>query len=230
MLMPVHSVKAIVVVDTDTDKQETLTAPEPIFAYSMDDAGDAVAYGVEEAALGKRSAAMHSDDQIASGYRVPFGESQDTTVIPTYSLNTRRRMADGQWGEPTNITIQDPFNHRFISHIPVLQYMSLSPDGQRGLLNYWTEKKDLPAIWMKSPWVREAIQDNIVSRIMVLYEFKSQTTTLAFNTVFPDSKPLWSGDSKSFLVNAHSPVGSVWEQEDIHDHRISGHRCKYVLG
>jgi dipeptidyl aminopeptidase/acylaminoacyl peptidase len=35
------------------------------------------------------------------------------------------------------------------------------------------------------------------------------------------SKPVWSSDSRSFFLNAHSPIGSHWEAEDIRDHLTS---------
>ena len=227
MLIPVNGIQTVVEIDANTGRQmSALAEGAAVTSYSIDDAGDTIAYGVEDRALGSHLSPAHREDDIASGYRVSFDEHEDTAILPTYSLYLRHRTAEGQWSSPRRITIRDPFTQKSISNFPVLTWPSLSPNGKRLLFDYYTETSGIPADWKDSPWVQESISENSAVRIMVLEDLTTDSTTLAFKTLYPDSIAVWSRDSASFLVNAHSPVGSIWEQEDMRDHRISGPDAK----
>lgn len=219
MLLTAQDSKSIVIVNVETKKQEVAADAKGITQYSLNDSGDAVVYVLNDMASGNRPQRARTERELASGYRVSFGEDPYRDM-PGSSLYIRRRTADG-WSSAIRISIRDPISGQILADIPFLNFLSLSPNGNRMSLRYGA--KDVPAEWKQSPWVRSCIQDGSpLQTIMVVYDFDSGKTTLALRTVWPDSSALWARDSKSFLVNAHSPVGSTWEQEDIRDHRISG--------
>ena len=221
LLMPVHGTKALVTVNIEDGSQETLLAPsQDVEAYSLDSSGTTIAYSTADAEAGRHSTTAHSDEELAYGYRVSYGEEVEAANdFPTSSLYMKHRQADGSWASPEQVTIEDPFTHQRLQHIRELQDLSLSPNGKRLALNYATD--GLPNEWKSSPWVQYVVQRQSLQRVLVIQDVESGGTSLGLKTVFPDSVPLWSRDSKSFLVNAHSPVGSVWEREDIVDHRTS---------
>jgi dipeptidyl aminopeptidase/acylaminoacyl peptidase len=221
MLMPVHGIKTVITVDIADGSQQTLLAvSKDIEEYSMDSAGATIAYSTGDAQAGKHLVTAQSAEEIASGYRVRFGENAGPVEgFPTSSLYVRHRRRDRTWTSPKQVTIEDPFTFQELTHLRGLSNLSLSPDGTRLALNYWTD--GLPSDWKTSPWVQYVVQRQSLDRILVLRDLTKDRTVLGFKTVFPDSVPLWSRDSRSFLMNAHSPVGSVWEQEDIRDHSIS---------
>jgi dipeptidyl aminopeptidase/acylaminoacyl peptidase len=56
---------------------------------------------------------------------------------------------------------------------------------------------------------------------MCIYNIEKGTTTLAIKTIVSHARPVWSKDSSAVFLNTHSPIGSIWEAEDIRDHHIS---------
>jgi len=219
MLISIHGVKTIAFAAVESGKQDIVTEPRPIRSYSVDAGGDTVVYEVADNAPGLNAPAEQVQDRIAAGYRVGVEENR-IADLATSSLYIRRRAAGGEWSQPTPIAIQDPFDRTTITHFPLLSFLNLAPDGKRLLFSYGTAH--IPSDWKDSPYVRNCIEEgNPALPVLVLHDFEKDTTGLAFKTVWPDSKSVWSGDSRSFLVNAHSPVGSIWEQEDIRAHRIA---------
>jgi dipeptidyl aminopeptidase/acylaminoacyl peptidase len=219
MLISIHGVKTIAFAAVDSDKQEIVTEPRPIKSYSVDASGDTMVYEVADNALGVNAPDEQVQDRIAAGYRV-VAEENRATDLATSSLYVRRRAERGEWSQPTPIAIQDPFDRKTGTHFPLLSFLNLAPNGKRLLFSYGIA--NIPADWKKSPYVRNCIEEgNPALPVLVLYDFEKDTTGLAFKTVWPDSKAVWSHDSRSFLVNAHSPVGSIWEQEDIRARRIA---------
>jgi dipeptidyl aminopeptidase/acylaminoacyl peptidase len=221
ILEPSGTGKAVVLLNVESGKRETLTQPGAIIDYSLSDSGDVMVYAVEDETPRSQLEAQQSQDRVAKGYRVELGGNAEA-LARGLSLFSRYRTAGGSWSRPERISIHDPFTHRSLAHFPPLSMprLSLSPDGRRLLFNYMT---DIPDQWRQSPWTQFLMRaGNTMEPIMVLYDLKSGQTTLALNVLNPDSTPQWFRDSRSFLVNAHSPVGSIWEQEDVQDHRIAG--------
>jgi dipeptidyl aminopeptidase/acylaminoacyl peptidase len=59
--------------------------------------------------------------------------------------------------------------------------------------------------------------------VTALYDFPTRRTTIPFPAITDNSSiPVWSSDSKTFIINNASPLGSNWEKRDIEEHRISG--------
>jgi dipeptidyl aminopeptidase/acylaminoacyl peptidase len=223
MLMQLRGTTAVITVNVETGKEEVAAEARAITGYSMNASGTAIAYTVNNETPGRVLSSLQTKEQIANGYRVTFGDDVGQNAVAGeagYSLYMRHRGSGEKWGVPAQITIRDPLTHKSVARFDYPERLSLSPDGSRLLFNYMA---DIPVDWGKSPWVHDLVQwGNAKEPIMVLYELRSGRASLAFKTLGPDSTPVWSKDSASFLVNAHSPVGSIWEQEDVRDHRISG--------
>ncbi len=222
MLMLVQGVKTLISVDVENRSQETLlSAVDDIQEYSFDRSGKTLAYTVADEKIGKHSELTRSAEDIANGYRVQYVDSESNTGSHSYSVYVTHRGNDGRWTPPDIVSFEDPFTHEKMTHLqgPVF-YLSLSPNGKRLAINYWT--RSLLTDWNNSPWVQSSLAQQSLNRIMVIKELDNQRTFLGISTVYPDSGPLWARDSKSFLINAHSPVGTVWEQDDIRDHRTMG--------
>ena len=222
MLVPRQQGRSLLSVDIKSGvKQTLLVSRTEIEDYSIDNSGSAVVFVRRDSDRKTKTVQQRSLDEIAQGYEIAPFDASPTATKATYSVYITRRHADGSWDTPRPINFQDPFNHQPLTHLigPIL-YVSLSPDGRLLALNYWTSN---PLIaWRNSPWVRFSLLQGSLNRIMVVHNLKTNKTSLGFATVFPDSAPIWARDSSSFLINAHSPVGSAWEQDDIRDHRTAG--------
>ena len=220
MLVPMLGTNTLISIAVGSGSQETLLhLSNDVEEYSTDGVAETVAYSVRDQEVG-RHATTQSADEIADGYRVRLGESK-TEGWPTNSIFIVHRQAGGRWSSPTQVSIEDPFTHQEFTHIVAVTYLSLSPNGKLLALNYWTDA-NLPEEWKKNPYVQADLKKQTLQRIMVIKNLEDQSTSLGFKNLYPDSMPLWSRDSTSFMMNAHSPIGSVWEKEDIRDHRTSG--------
>jgi dipeptidyl aminopeptidase/acylaminoacyl peptidase len=219
MLVASGGIKHIVIVNVSTAREETpIEAVGGVDSFSMDASGNTVAYSVPDPMTQDTSAPGATPEEIASGYRVRYLEAT-TGGFETKSLYLRRRNATGQWSEPIPIIIANPFTHARITHLEYARNLSMSPDGKRLFLTFMAD--GIPDAWKENPWVKTVAGGLRRLETMVLYDVQRASTSLAFKTVNSYSTPHWSRDGRSFFVNAHSPVGSAWEAEDIRDNRIS---------
>jgi dipeptidyl aminopeptidase/acylaminoacyl peptidase len=53
-----------------------------------------------------------------------------------------------------------------------------------------------------------------------LIDLTNGKSSLAIESPWISNTPLWSKDSRSFVVSAESPVGTTWEEDDRINHRI----------
>jgi len=220
MLVPIQGTNTLISVAVSNGSQERLLQiSNDVDDYSTDATAQTIAYSLRDKEIGQHPTETRSSDEIADGYRVRFGESK-TEGWPTNSLFVVHRDSGGAWSSPIQVSIDDPFTHENFTHIRAVTHLSLSPNGKLLAFNYWTDAT-LPDEWKRNPWVQDDLQKQPLQRIMAIQDLETHSTSLGFKNVFPDSDPFWSKDSKSFLINAHSPIGSVWEQEDIRDHRTS---------
>jgi dipeptidyl aminopeptidase/acylaminoacyl peptidase len=220
MLIPIAGVKKLVFVNVSTGIiDSTVETSSNIEYYGIDSTGSTLVYSAANSMKRETDLPGPTSDEIASGYRIRFGEKQKDGW-PISSIYIRRRETNGNWSAPRALTIENPFTHVKATRLSVVQSLSLSPDGKRLLFSYLSDA--IPEEWKKDPVVQgQPGTANSLFVIMVLYDVDKQTTALAFNSLSPASVPLWASDSGSFLVNASSPIGSNWEQEDIRDHRAS---------
>lgn len=219
MLAENGGVEHIMIVNVSTEHQEApINAVGGVNSFSMDASGNTVAYSVPDPTTRDANAPGATPEEIASGYRVRYLEAT-TGGFETKSLYLRRRNASGQWSEPSPIVIENPFTHARITHLEYARNLSMSPDGKKLFLTFMAD--GIPDAWKENPWVKSVAAGLPLLETMVIYDVRTGSTTLAFRTVNSYSIPRWSRDGRSFFINAHSPVGSTWEAEDIRDHRIS---------
>jgi dipeptidyl aminopeptidase/acylaminoacyl peptidase len=213
-----RSKNQLVLLDVSTGKTEPLPDVQgSITSFSMDSSGTTVAYTVPDAKKTDTKLPGMSDEDKESGYLVGPG-STGTDAFRAVSLFIRHRNSAGDWSAPSAVPIENPFTHVKTTHLPLAGSLSLSPNGKRLLFNYLSDR--IPEAWMQDPAMKPFV--NLPQfEIMVLYDLDTRSTTLAFNSLYPASTPLWSTDSRSFLVNAPSPSGSRWQAEDIREHRAS---------
>ncbi|MBB6144387.1 dipeptidyl aminopeptidase/acylaminoacyl peptidase [Silvibacterium bohemicum] len=209
----------LVIVDTSTEKLQRLSSTQnQIESYSIDSEGDTIAYTIVDTGTSAKRTPGTSTDDIASGYRIASGpDMTDATVAR--SIFFRRRKGDGGWSLPHQVTIENPFTHVKTTHLPFARSLSLSPNGKRLLFNYFSDS--VPDSWRQDTVMKSFLNSDQFD-IMVLYDIDTAATSLAINSLYPASTPLWSNNSRSFLVNSPSPIGSRWQEQDIRAHRTSG--------
>jgi dipeptidyl aminopeptidase/acylaminoacyl peptidase len=214
--------RTLVSVDVQSGFQETLlTLEDDIEDFAVDGTGRTLAYITADEVTGRKLSRGHSNDEIANGYLVPYQDESSSRGSITAQVHVQRRKSDGTWTSSVAVSFEDPFTHEKKTHLRgPLQWLTLSPNGKRLTVDYWSDYSLKE--WDSSPWVQFVLKSAPFRRIMLLKDLETEQTVLGFKSPFPDSGPLWSLDSSSFLMNAHSPSGTVWEQEDIRDHRTMG--------
>ena len=220
LLISIGGLKKLVSVDLKTGVSELIFPTEgAIDSFSMDAAGDTVAYSVQDPAIQNQDAPGLSNEQLADGYRISFEDTGNLVVEALGEVHTiyvRRRDARGTWSLPQTIAVENPFTHVKTTHLDRPQDLSMSPNGKKIALTYFTD--GLPEDWANNPEVQIAKKNWTSFSLPVLFDVDSGRTALAFKMIYISSKPVWSRDSQSFFINSHSPIGSHWETEDIRDH------------
>lgn len=218
LLASVNGKKALTLVNVKTGSVEPLfNEADDITSYAFDAKGDTVVYAVPDGSQQSDSGTRNSSQMRGEGYLIT---NDQRIVFPTSDkmLYVRHRDESRKWSNRQQIILEDPFSHKKLNELTALDYLSISPDGRRLLLNY--NRVDIPQEWKNDPIVKNS--GGIWIAIMVMYDLHASKTTLALNSVWPGSLPMWSADGTSFLVNAHPPIGSLLEARDIRDHRSSG--------
>lgn len=198
--------------------------------YSMDGGGTTLVYA-GDAPDDKDDIA---DQDIASGYRIPFQTSSGASW-PKRLLFVVRRTERG-WTSPTAIIIQSPISQQPLTGLAHASNSdlqpTLSPDGKKLLLSYWDFSQEMPDEWNKSEYVQKfrniagAIQ---AFKLLIVYDLETRKSSLTpLKTPFVSSAPLWSSDSKAFVVAAASPINSELERESTKTHLL-GHSASHHL-
>jgi dipeptidyl aminopeptidase/acylaminoacyl peptidase len=219
MLATIAGRKGLFILDVNTGKVDAVgDSSEDIESYTIDGAGDLVIYAVTDPQVWSADATDPTPEDLAGGYRSRFGEHHQALVWLGDSevIYLRRKGINGRWSAPEALQIENPFNHVHMTHLAAAEELSLSPNGKQLLVSFVTDT--IPENWKSDPIVSIYAFDSV----MILYDIGTGTSKLALNSISPSSTPVWSSDSRSFLVNAHSPIGSGLEQRDIHDNRTSG--------
>lgn len=218
MMMFVGGTRTPTIVELSTGAIEApATGNNSLDQLTVDASASTIAYSMVLVGPKKYGGVEPTDADIARGYRI----SLDDSAQAAYAVKTiyiQRKTADGKWARPEEVTVEDPLTRSK----PVLKYarnLSLSPDGKHLFLTYLTDR--LPAEWLTNPFVRVVERQLGQYEIMCLYNLEDGTTKLAFNMIVEHSRPVWSRDSTTIFLDTHSPLGSIWEAEDIKDHRIS---------
>jgi dipeptidyl aminopeptidase/acylaminoacyl peptidase len=225
MLIKENGRRTLERLDVETGRRETLVKAETDIAeYSIDQDGDTVAYATN-APKGDPQGGR-TPQEIASGYRIPFQTSGDVSW-PGRKLFVTRRARDS-WTTPEPITIRSPLSQQplmTLSYADNSQLKpTLSPDGKTLLVSYWDFSERMSVEWRKSGFMGYRNSSGVIQafHLLVLHDLTTHETTVPLKTPWVVSAPLWSLDSRSFLVAAYPPVGSDWEQENVKNKRI-GH-------
>lgn len=213
---------SVVEVDVRSGVRTTLVrAPKDINEYSIDSSGSVVVYAQEDYDGDQHF--TRTAEESARGYRlVPETTMDQSVVMPTRKLYAVSRSASGKWGEPKEIIIHSPFSHREISSIAYyrLMFLRMSPDGKKILFRYTDYDPAIPEGWKNNSLIKmQHSTGNSFVVFMVEYDTEQRTTSLPLLTPQQAAAPMWSPDSKSFIVSAISPVGSEYERDDVRSNR-----------
>jgi dipeptidyl aminopeptidase/acylaminoacyl peptidase len=220
-LARVDGVISLVEIDVQRGARRTLFhANKDIVEYSIDGGGQTLVYAVVAGAPDTKSSPAPAPGEISKGYHVYIEVPERKTGPYTRSLLVTHRTPTGDWTRPEAMSVVDPFTDKGVQPVPLAGRLSLSPDGNRLLFSYAVE--NVPEEWKDNPWVSSALKSPAPRMLTVLYDLRTKETTVPLKTLWTSSIPMWSRDSRSFLINAHSPVGSKWVQEDIRNHRTAG--------
>jgi dipeptidyl aminopeptidase/acylaminoacyl peptidase len=213
-LMHVGGAGAVVELDTVTGKHEIVgRTSDDVVEYTTDGSGDEVVFATQLPETKKQF--EWTAQQMASGYRIPFGETA-TQVFPKRQLFVTSRRGNGSWTTPRELTIHSPFTQKAQQVLTTYKslFLSLSPDGRQLLLRYLDG--EMPEEWKKSPFGSKTFSIGFPGVVALVHlDLQSGATTMPLRTPFASSLPLWSSDSESFLVTSYSPVDSSWEKDDI---------------
>jgi dipeptidyl aminopeptidase/acylaminoacyl peptidase len=186
--------------------------------FSVDAAGDTVVFATDEP-----EGAMFdkpTTQQMAQGYRILFQSPDRTHLWIRRRLFLTRRSPSGTWSQPQAITISSAFSAKKLTSFaftPDLR-LSISPDGKELVFTYLIDE-DLPRDWARSMIGGLGIKMGVPAMTVLLIDLSTMQASLPFKTAWAYSLPLWSADSKSFVIAATPPVGSSWDQTDIREHQ-----------
>jgi dipeptidyl aminopeptidase/acylaminoacyl peptidase len=225
MLIRDNGRRTIEQVDAETGHHEVLLkADNDIAEYSIDQSGDTVVYATDVPKGDPQSGP--SPQEIASGYRISFQTSGGASWPSRRLFVTHRRGTAWTAAEP--ITIRSPLSQQRLMALTHagLSYLqpTISPDGGTLLVSYWDLSETMPEEWRNSGAMKHRNTAGVIQAfaLLVLYDLATKETTVPLRTPFVYSAPLWSLDSRSFVVAAAPPVGSELEQENVKSGRL-GH-------
>jgi dipeptidyl aminopeptidase/acylaminoacyl peptidase len=219
LLQQINGIESLVIIDAASGARSVaFKVDKDIQAYTIDASGRTIVYAIDDNPADEKSPHHSTSEDIATGYRIGFTESV-SVGYHTKSIFTRHQSSSGEWSLPRQIKIENPFTHRMATQLEYPRHLSLSPDGKHLFLTYIAG--GVPAPWMTNPYIRYVASMHPTLEIMVLYDMERDNTKLAFKNIICYSQPMWTRDSRSFFINTHSPIGSIWESDDIRDNQMS---------
>ena len=196
-------------IDTVTAKREVLAhADRDIKEYSVDEHADTVVFAVDS----KTNASIPSPSaqEAARGYPISF--EQSSHAPSSRNLYLTRSLRNGVWTKPTRIRIQSPVSRRTVDTFDYFDSLrlSLSPNGLRLLFQY-DVGDEIPEGWKRDAFVQILFtRYGFSGQLTLLYDTSDGHTTLAFKSLYTLNAPVWSPDSRSFLVASYPPIDSPW--------------------
>jgi dipeptidyl aminopeptidase/acylaminoacyl peptidase len=221
VLMRVGKYVAIIEIDALTGERHIVAQIQAdIQEYVIDQNGATAAFSTQakDGALDITPTAS----EAAHGYRIPFGHPL-IDFFTKSRLFIAKRINNGNWSIPKQVTIHSPFTHKPMTELAIEggTFLSLSPDGHRLTLTTYVPTDELTPEWKKDLYTISLQNRGVLStRLTLLYNLDTGETSIPIKTTLSSDSPLWSEDSKSFLIIAQSPVGTRWQQDDEQDHRI----------
>ncbi|NYF91390.1 prolyl oligopeptidase family serine peptidase [Tunturiibacter empetritectus] len=193
-------------------------ASQDISEYSVAEDGKTIVFAMEEPDQTRNKLKSASD--LAQGYRIPFQREQ-VALFFRRKIFVTRRGGTGGWTAPQALSVQSPFTKGTLTSLSYALNLrlSLSPNGESLALTYLENSSRISNAWKKSPVVRDILSSIGVAQVTVVVDLSDGETHLPFEGPWAWSIPFWSRDSKSFMIASVSPVNSVWEQQDLREHR-----------
>jgi dipeptidyl aminopeptidase/acylaminoacyl peptidase len=210
--------------DTNTSQRKVLAKPPGgVKEFSINGRGDVLVFAVPTE-LQPVKVTKQTSLELSRGYRVPF-QKPGSAALPKLNLFVSTRRRQSIWTRPKKVIVQSPFTGAPLTSMYCQEYfrLSVSPNGRMLLISY-IETGPMPDHWKASKFVQQTVASGFPGiHVTVLYDLKTDKTTLPFETPWAHGVPLWSPDSGSFLISAQSPVGSQSETQDQSEHRGSIH-------
>jgi dipeptidyl aminopeptidase/acylaminoacyl peptidase len=97
--------------------------------------------------------------------------------------------------------------------------LSVSPDGRKLALSYIAPSGLLPSEWTNGGYVKTLVGLTAMALVTVVDDLQSGHLTAALNIPWISNVPMWSSDSKSFVMVGMPPVGSDLERQDLNSGR-----------
>lgn len=205
-LMKVGPRIGLVEVDVSTGKRTVIVkANGDIEDYSIAGDGRTLAFALRPEPGSVKPVNTNLQRQLAAdGIRIPYQQSE-TTVFQSVSEKVfiQRRLSADQWAKPRTIEIASPVGKQNSSDL-LFPRLSVSPNGKMLLVTYlWTG--DIPANWGANPSLVELRRREGGLEPTFLYDLASGKSEMAIESPSAKSIPLWSPDSRSFIVTALAP-------------------------
>jgi dipeptidyl aminopeptidase/acylaminoacyl peptidase len=181
--------------------------------YDVDHDASVIVYSLVESM--KTSNTTPDATEVAQGYRIS-SQRPTASLFRQHQVYVTRRRKNGSWSEPNKIVVSSPFTGQLVSIFPAVSSLklSLAPNGELLLVTFLTGGP-LPSPWERSPYVHKMTAGiGFDISITVLQHLQTGKTTLPLESPEPWNLPLWSRDSRSYLVVAAPPVSSALEAED----------------
>jgi dipeptidyl aminopeptidase/acylaminoacyl peptidase len=206
---------SVVELDVASGKQEVLASNDKdIVEYTTDAKGTTIVYATEDIPALETSDGSATQEETARGFRIPY-ELPDASGRATRRLYITRKATGGEWSAPELVMLESPITHKSVdAFLYVIDlHLSMSPNGKSLLVTYI--EPQAPEDWQHGLLTPSAASHGV--NIVVLKDLTAGSTSLPFRSPTIWDMPLWSTDSRSFMVVAQSPVNSEWEREDIRD-------------
>jgi len=204
------------VLGVTSGKREIIAGPaRKIRSFGIDDLGGVVVYS---AGVPLREDMTSQETRNARGFSVTPGKPVlDSSYLreqfPDSELFLVRRQKNGEKKTTRLRAIglaAQPLD-RLAGNVSDLE---VSPDGTYVAFQYIPET--VPESWNTSFFVRAVEANGLKSPAWGIMEIETGHSKIAINTPSTGYMPFtWAKDSKSFVVNALAPIGSVWEKQDI---------------
>lgn len=194
-----------------------LSLPRNVNEYVTSDRGDVVVY-TTRAPLSQSGPQHSSPNDNDYGYLLEAGP-KGSQVLPDTTIYITHKLGRLGFGKPQRLELRDPWQPNLPVQKSYVRNLSLSPDGRNLLFTQVTDT--VPSSWKDNQIVQFIAGASSLFSILMSYDLKSGTGRVAFQMADPTSTAFWSSDSRSFLINAPSPIGTEYEQNDAAEHNVS---------
>lgn len=196
----------VVEVDPATGaRRRVLTSADPVSSFALDKTGDRLVYSTVQKNYDETVYLAYREH----GYPVLFrkGVEPPERGYKDYApsdLYVARRDVNGDFSA---VRISNPD----LDTVRQISALSLSPDGRCLVFSY--KSTSVPEGWGSNPLFQRW---GAAAGMLGLVDLESGKFRVAFNSPAAGwwLPVAWAGDSRSFAVNAISPVGSSWEERD----------------